>query len=750
MGIKWGLSKKILVGCMLLIVLPLSIMGFRFVKSGSELVQQKLAEANWKSVRSFDTYFLDKVNSDLKFFLEIWADNDDLNKIAADEVLEEKYQKEWENALLGYPEVASIYFGDLEGNVFIVPEYDFPEDYNALERVWYQDALLSDGKVAWTRPYKDIVTDEYIFSVSKQVFDERGEPSGVMAIDVKLSEMVAFVELEKISENGELILISEAGDVIVGQEGITDIRHYSWAERILNESEGAFPFEIDGKTLYISFSTNQTTGWKLIGLIPETDLDVEMQPLENLFIRVILIVTLWGILVVVALIYSSSKLVVKPIQELMGYMGAAESGNMTLNSTPHVNRTDEMGALFRSFNHMIEGQRQMLVQVLVTATKLSGTADQTSAVAKLGNSNAVSQSSAMMEMSESLSALTDSIGEVSNNVSEIAEKLNLFTIGMQDLGSSSADVAQVTIETAEAVSDMVKALSAFENSNQSIHNNVDIASDKGDEACGFADQGKVVVSRAMLEMGHINEGMASLAQIIETLGESALQIGEIIEVIEDITEQTSLLSLNASIEAARAGEQGKGFSVVANAIGRLSDKSKSSTKDVEKIVRSIQVIVSEATNRAELTSDQIKMGVELTRDIEVAFDRINKSIVETSEFLKRIAIEGQTQRESGQEIMKAIERVNDHTMQVSASTEENVSTIEEFVTTIESMNRITQEVSESGKEQVESTQLLSNTSLTLNQMTTDLKHMGEDVALISHELSVQAKELVELVSKFKL
>lgn len=68
MGIKWGLSKKILVGCILLIVLPLSIMGFRFLKSGSELVQQKLAEANWKSVRSFDTYFLDKVNSDFNFF----------------------------------------------------------------------------------------------------------------------------------------------------------------------------------------------------------------------------------------------------------------------------------------------------------------------------------------------------------------------------------------------------------------------------------------------------------------------------------------------------------------------------------------------------------------------------------------------------------------------------------------------------------------------------------------------------------
>lgn len=121
---------------------------------------------------------------------------------------------------------------------------------------------------------------------------------------------------------------------------------------------------------------------------------------------------------------------------------------------------------------------------------------------------------------------------------------------------------------------------------------------------------------------------------------------------------------------------------------------------------------------------------------EVAFDRINNAIVETSEFLKRISVAGQTQRQSGQEIMKAIERVNDHTMQVSASTEENVSTIEEFVTTIEAMNRITQEVSESGKEQVESTQLLSNTSLTLNQMTTDLKHMGALwLTMISEEMS---------------
>ena len=399
---------------------------------------------------------------------------------------------------------------------------------------------------------------------------------------------------------------------------------------------------------------------------------------------------------------------------------------------------------------MILGQRDMLVQVLVTATKLMGTSNQTSAVSKVSNSNASAQAIAMQDLSKSISEMSFSITDVTENMTKIADRIDQFTSGMQDLGSASADVAQSTVETAEAVSDVVQSLKLLEGSTKSINHNVMDANSQGTKACDIAVEGKVVVESAMLEMNQIYDSMKTLSAVIEELGQSAEEIGEILEVIEDITEQTGLLSLNASIEAARAGEHGKGFSIVANAIGKLSEKSKDSMKDIERIIRNIQVVVSNAVKNTESNAIQINKGVELVNQSGQAFTRIDDAIIETFDRIKQIAVEAERQVQSTQSIMTAIEKVNDYTMQVSASTEENVSTIEEFVLAIEAMNALTQDVSTNGKIQAANAESITVTSQSLNDMTLNLSSMSKQVDDISSELNQQIKDLIDLVSKFKM
>lgn len=750
MKIKFGLSKKILIGCIIFIVVPLTWMGMKFINTGTDLVQEKLVELNWNSVKSFDAYFLDKVNSDLSFFLEIWLEREDLTQVFEEETVKQKYLATWESALLGYPEITSIYLGSEKGEMFIAPDNELPVGFDPRERPWYQEAKANKGKVVWTRPYLDAVSGEYIFSLAHEVYDANGKSFGVLAIDVKLSEMVAFVKTEKISEHGILILVSQYGDLIVGPDSVAFEEDFKWTDTILNQQSGSFTDSFKGEPVVISHLTNRTTGWKLIGIIPQKDLYSQMESLTYLIVRVLIYVAIWGIIVVTALVLYSRKIIVKPIQKLMLLMSDAENGNMTVQDEAYSNRKDEIGALFKSFNHMIQGQRDMLVQVLVTATKLMGTSNQTSAVARLSNENSDSQSEAMQELSKSIGEMSASITDVTENMTKIAGKIDQFTIGMQDLGSASADVAQSTVETAEAVGEVVQSLKQLEVSTQLINRNVMDANLQGTKACDIATEGKVVIDSAMAEMDQIHSSMKTLSNVIEGLGKSAEQIGEILEVIEDITEQTGLLSLNASIEAARAGEYGKGFSVVANAIGRLSEKSKESTKDIENIIRNIQFSVSDAVKNAEKSVIQIDKGVELVTHTGHAFTRIDDAINETFMRIKQISEAAERQVASSQAIMLATEKVNDYTMQVSASTEENVSTIEEFVLAVEAMNAITQEVSLNGKVQASNAEVIKLTSQTLNEMTLDLSSMSKNVDEISSELNHQIKDLIDLVSKFKM
>jgi len=747
--IKMGLSKKILIGCILFIVIPLVLMGYRLLKSGGDLVQEKLRESNWNNVRNFDAYFLDKVNSDLQFFLEIWTAEKDLAQIFEDEALKASYVSEWSSALLGYPEVASVYIGTTKGDMFIVPENTLPDGYDPRERPWYQDAMASED-IVWTRPYEDVVSGETIFSLAKQVYDGQGNSIGVLAIDVKLSEMMAFMSLEKISENGFLILVSNYGDLIAAPDGITAFNQFEWSERVLNSDHDSFKELYNGEEVTVSFVTNRTTGWKLVGIVPDTDLFAQMESLLFLMIRIFIVVAIWGIAVVALLVLYSRLIIVKPIQSLMGLMSSAESGNMTVRNDVLAKRKDEIGALFTSFNNMIQGQRDMLIQVLVTATRLRGTSGQVSDVAEASSENAQWQATSMQELTHSIGEMSTSIGEVTESMTRIADKINQFTTGMQDFSASSADVAQNMVDTAEAVNDVVISLKAFEASIAMIGENVKSANEQGVAACDIAYEGRAVIGKTIYEMDDVQRAMTELTKIIAELGSSAEQIGEIIEVIEDITEQTSLLSLNASIEAARAGEHGRGFSVVANAIGRLSEKSKVSTGDIEKIVERIQLSVSDAIKSAESSAAKLDRGVDMVAQTERAFIKIDEAILDTFERIKQITEATDQQIEFSQNIMHATEKVNDHTMQVSASTQENVSTIEEFVVSIEAMNAITQEVSSNGRVQAANSEILTETSKSLNQTTMEMSEMGQRVKGISAELSEQAKDLVDLVSKFKL
>lgn len=746
-----GLTKKIFFGFTALIILPLTFLGWKFYSGSVTLVESSLTENNLYAVQLFDEYYLGQFNNNLKVFIDLWRQDASLQKVFKNKQLKNQYRNEWLSALKGYPEVDSIYFGSASGEMFIIPEMTMPKDFDPRTRPWYKEAINHPDQINWSQPYKDITTGQYVYSVSSVVKDDAGKITGVLSMDIYLNEISGIIKKSKLGEDGYLMITNSAGQAIATPDVSMigkDTSSLTWLKPSDSQSEGSYFESIKGEEVVVSYVTNKTTGWKLIGIIPRAELEEEMTPLMNLMKRVMLYVGAWGVISVVLLSLYVGWLIVKPIKLLMNHMAEAESGNLALEIP--TNYTEEIGSLYRSFDRMIQGQKEMLIHVLVTATKMSGASHQTNEVAEQSSKTAETQLFAMNELSKSIEDMSQAITDVSINMTGIANSMEEVTVSLQEMGSVASDVAGNMVETSGAVSDVVHSIQDLDNRIDVISFNAKKANEHGTATTSIVNEGKLVVDSTMKEMEQIHFTMKELSTVITELGMAAEQIGEIVEVIDDISEQTNLLSLNASIEAARAGEHGKGFAVVASAISRLSEKSSDSTKDIERLIKKIQVSVKDAVKATDKSAQKIEKGVELVTHTEVAFINISDAVESSTQLIHDIAKSTEEQTHASKSIMEATIRVNDLTMHVSAASQQQLATIEEFINTAERINILTQEVNQSTVVQAANSEQLAATSQSLNEMTIEVSTMSNEVEQIASEMNQQSKDLVDMVSKFKL
>jgi methyl-accepting chemotaxis protein len=172
------------------------------------------------------------------------------------------------------------------------------------------------------------------------------------------------------------------------------------------------------------------------------------------------------------------------------------------------------------------------------------------------------------------------------------------------------------------------------------------------------------------------------ASIVEQLGTNSNQIGEIIQVIDDIADQTNLLALNAAIEAARAGEQGRGFAVVADEVRKLAERTTKATKEIAEMIKQIQSNTKLAVSAINQGAVEVEKGKELAQK---AGDSLNQIIVEvdkSSMLINQLAVASEQQSDSSEQISQSIERIS------SVINESSVG-IQEIARSSEDLNKLT-------------------------------------------------------------
>lgn len=307
------------------------------------------------------------------------------------------------------------------------------------------------------------------------------------------------------------------------------------------------------------------------------------------------------------------------IMRLLDEIDPLSNGDLTTKATV---TEDFTGAIADAINNTVDEMRLLVGTINDTSVQVSASAQETQATAA--------------QLAEAAEQQARQIESASSQITRIAENIN----DVSQRSAESAEVAMRSVEIASKGADMVR---------QTIHG-----------------------------MDNIRGQIQETAKRIKRLGESSQEIGSIIELINDIAEQTNILSLNAAIQAASAGEAGRGFAVVADEVQRLAERASNATKRIETLVQTIQSDTNEAVNSMEQTTAEVVAGARLAEDAGLALGEIETVSGDLSKLIQDISAASKEQSRSAGSItesMTAIQDITKQTSQGAGNTAESVGNL---------------------------------------------------------------------------
>jgi len=314
------------------------------------------------------------------------------------------------------------------------------------------------------------------------------------------------------------------------------------------------------------------------------------------------------------------------ILRLMNELQAVAEGDLTQQATV---TEDITGAIADSVNYTVEELRALVEQVQTTVGRVTET------TAKV-EENSI----------ELLGASTEQLREIRETGDEVLQMAGRIN-----------DVSAQAQETAAVARESLKA----------------------------AESGLAAVQNAIGGMNSIRDQIQETSKRIKRLGESSQEIGEITELISDITEQTNVLALNAAIQAASAGEAGRGFSVVAEEVQRLAERSADATRQIAAIVRTIQTDTQDAVGAMERSTQGVVEGARLSDAAGAALGDIDRVTRELAELIQRISQEALKEAKQANEVAANIQHIFAVTEQTSEGTRSTAQMVRELARTADEL-----------------------------------------------------------------
>jgi twitching motility protein PilJ len=269
---------------------------------------------------------------------------------------------------------------------------------------------------------------------------------------------------------------------------------------------------------------------------------------------------------------------------------------------------------------------------------------------------------------DELRTLVTGVNNASTQVSVKSQQAQAVSVQLLDAAEKQSKEIQGTTQDVLTVAETLTKVSA----------NAEESSQVAMRSLAAADKGRMAVQNSITGMNDIREQIQETSKRIKRLGESSQEIGEIVELISDITEQTNVLALNAAIQAASAGEAGRGFSVVAEEVQRLAERSGEATKQIGAIVKTIQADTQDAVAAMEKSTTGVVEGAKLSDAAGQALTEIDSVTKNLASLIQKISSDTQAQAASANKVARNMQDILEINRQTTAGTQQTASSIKEL------------------------------------------------------------------------
>ena len=497
-------------------------------------------------------------------------------------------------------------------------------DVNDTNQSWYKACIGSKARNSiysvFSDPYKDSKSGKTIFTVSQEIKYTDNSNYGAVGLNIDFSEVEDYVRNIGLLDTGYVLLVNKEGKILVNNDkntyvdDVTKLECWNTIKGLGDDKlDTTFSFDekVNGESLHIVTSKDAVTGWTLMGFISESETQTIVDSIRN---RTMLL-SIIGIIIGVAIALITARSISKELKKINTAMGKMADGDLTHRI--EVKRKDEFGQVEKNYNDM---------------------ADQIAGLIK----GVEEKSGVLIDASKKISQVSESTTETVNQVSEAIQSVSIGASGQ-------AESTQKATSEVELLASKLHETKAY----------VSDINDMSVETKTLSDKGITIVDD-LIDKGEKSKDNSRFSKnVVNEMIESIEKINFISDAITEITEQTNLLSLNASIEAARAGESGRGFAVVADQVRQLSSNTAESAEDIVKYVNELKGDIEVLATSMEETTMKLSEGnekVEVSlRDIE----HMNDQMTAINDSVERIFDDIDRQSETTREFTDQVGNIAD-------------------------------------------------------------------------------------------
>jgi len=548
----------------------------------------------------------------------------------------------------------------------VVEDWEYSNaDYDYFVQEYYTNAkAMSKNDAVITDPYYDPSSDSIMASCSAPIFNDQNQYIGCITVDLSLETISDIISSIKVGQNGYAILTMGDGTYIYTKDSskvtnamniANDTGINAIASTVLSNEKGETDFNSSEGKMRVYYSTMPEVGWKLLLLLPNS----EVFSVAQRMMLVIIIIAIVAILITSLLIFFIAKGIAKPIVKVKEFAKDLANGDFTVSKIA-VGRSDEIGQMSESLNEMYESNSEVIRNISIGSNEVSGSSEHLYNVASDLADRFESIRTSMVKVNDAMTntgAATEQVSASANEVNASVQKL------AEETEATKGEVEKILSRAAQIEKD----------SRSSCDNAISIAESRGREL----------------------EEASKQAEVIK-------EIGTLADSIADIASQINLLSLNASIEAARAGEHGRGFAVVASEINNLAVETAQAVDRIQNTISKIQ----EAFASLDRSSGELLTFVKetVTPDYE-NFINIGRQYGEDAKSFGSLT--DQTSEMVGY-IRESMEQVNAAVSSIAESATETAESSSEVTETVEEVSDMVGNISDLAEKQQSVSQNLND------------------------------------------